>query len=59
MKRHYDGLDAVEVPIGGPSILTISFRCVGIITLKFEHGICVSDPDFQEIEYFGKDDPNW
>lgn len=54
MKRHYDGLDAVTVPIDGAAILTSSTSsCVAMIQLEFQGGVCITDPMFQQIEWVG------
>ncbi len=54
MKRHYDGLDAVTVPIDGAAILTSSTSsCIAMIQLQLVNGVCATDPAFQQIEWVG------
>lgn len=59
MKKHYDGLEAVVIPLNSSDITATSPGCIGTIMNVLENGICVSDEEHQFIEYYGKDDPNW
>ena len=52
MKRQYDGLEAVKIPLTSADIAT-SGNCMAMITLKMEDGVCVSPEYMQQIEYVG------
>ena len=53
MKKNYDGLEAVKVPVdNGSSIITTS-NCLAMIQLKMENGVCNSPEWQQQVEYVG------
>ena len=56
MKKHYDGLEAVKIPLARMNTIFGS-QCEAMIQLRMENGICVS-PDYQQqIEYVGDEGP--
>ena len=52
--KKYEGLEAFKISLNnGSFIATSNDQCVAMIQLKMENGICVSDPDLQQVEYVG------
>lgn len=52
MKRQYDGLKAVMIPLTITDVIRTS-NCQAMIQLKMENGVCVSPEYQQQIEYVG------
>ena len=52
MKKHYDGLEAIEVKVDGSDVVVAS-ECVAMIQLEMVNGICISDEWQQQITYVG------
>ena len=52
MKHQYDGLKAMKISFTNTDIVTSS-NCVAMIQLELVNGVCITDPDFQQIEYVG------
>lgn len=53
MKRQYDGLEAMKISLGEADMITASGNCYAMIQLEMVNGICVTDKDFQQIEFVG------
>lgn len=52
MKKHYDGLEIFRISLD-PNVTQGSKKCVAMIQLKMENGICVSPSDQWQVEYVG------
>lgn len=50
MKKVYDGLDVIKIPMSRAEIITAS-SCEAMIQLRMENGVCVSPEEQQQIEY--------
>lgn len=53
MRKQYDGLDAMKIQLDNKDVITAS-TCLAMIQLELDsRGVCITDPDFQQIEYVG------
>lgn len=53
MKKVYDGLKAVKIPFVAQDVLTASpSNCWAIVAWKMENGVCVSDDDWKDYEWY-------
>lgn len=53
MKNQYDGLKAMKIQLADNDVIATSGSCTAMIQLKMVDGVCITDPDFQQIEYVG------
>lgn len=54
MKNQYDGLKAMKIQLADNDVIATSgTNCTAMIQLKMVDGVCITDPDFQQIEYVG------
>ena len=52
LMKKYDGLEAYKIPVDNGAFIYAS-NCLAIITLELVDGVCVTDKDYQQIEYVG------
>ncbi len=53
MKKQYDGLEAIIIPINHSDIIRTSGNCLAMIQLQMVDGVCASPDWQQQIEYVG------
>ena len=52
MKKHYDGLEVYKISVKNGDFIATS-NCIAMIQLQMENGICITNKEFQQIEYVG------
>ena len=53
MKKQYNGLEAMMIPIANANIITSSSGCLAMIQLELQNGICISPEWQQQIAHIG------